>query len=169
MLAHRTNLFGTSGTAAARAAAKAAADAGKEIIDLTAGEIWSELAPTIRDGAIDAINKGVNRYTDTVGMVELREALARKISLDTGQIWKAEEVAVTSGAKQALFNAAMVLLNPGDEVIIPAPYWTTFPAQVLIAGGTPVFVDTKSNGYVPRPEHIKDAVTERTRAIVTSG
>lgn len=99
-------------------------------------------------------------------MVELREALARKISLDTGQIWKAEEVAVTSGAKQALFNAAMVLLNPGDEVIIPAPYWTTFPAQVLIAGGTPVFVDTKSNGYVPRPEHIKDAVTERTRAIV---
>ncbi|WP_202364617.1 aminotransferase class I/II-fold pyridoxal phosphate-dependent enzyme [Mesorhizobium sp. L-2-11] len=166
MLAHRTNLFGTSSTAAARAAAKAAADAGKEIIDLTAGEIWSELPPTIRDGAIDAINKGVNRYTDTLGMVELREALARKISLDTGQIWKAEEVAVTSGAKQALFNAAMVLLNPGDEVIIPAPYWTTFPAQALIAGGTPVFVDTKSNGYVPRPEHIKDAVTERTRAIV---
>ncbi|BCG82998.1 MULTISPECIES: aminotransferase class I/II-fold pyridoxal phosphate-dependent enzyme [unclassified Mesorhizobium] len=168
MLAHRTNLFGTSGTAAARAAAKAAADAGKEIVDLTAGEIWSELAPTIRDGAIDAINKGVNRYTDTVGMVELREALARKISLDTGQIWKAEEVAVTSGAKQALFNAAMVLLNPGDEVIIPAPYWTTFPAQVLIAGGTPVFVDTRSNGYVPRPEHIKEAVTERTRAIVVN-
>lgn len=168
MLAHRTNLFGTSGTAAARAATKAAADAGKEIIDLTAGEIWSELAPTIRDGAIDAINNGVNRYTDTVGMVELREALARKISRDTGQIWKAEEVAVTSGAKQALFNAAMVLLNPGDEVIIPAPYWTTFPAQVLIAGGTPVFVDTKSNGYVPRPEHMKKAVTERTRAIVVN-
>lgn len=168
MLAHRTNLFGTSGTAAARAAAKAAADAGKEIIDLTAGEIWSELAPTIRDGAIDAINKGVNRYTDTVGMVELREALARKISRDTGQIWKAEEVAVTSGAKQALFNAAMVLLNPGDEVIIPAPYWTTFPAQVLIAGGTPIFVDSRSNGYVPRIEHIKGAITERTRAIVVN-
>ncbi|MBY5361920.1 aminotransferase class I/II-fold pyridoxal phosphate-dependent enzyme [Rhizobium leguminosarum] len=166
MLAQRTNLFGSSGTAAARAAAKAAADAGKEIIDLTAGEIWSDLAPTIREGAIEAINRGVNRYTDTVGMMELREALARKVSLDTGQIWKAEEIAVTSGAKQALFNAAMVLLNPGDEVIIPAPYWTTFPAQVLIAGGTPVFVDTRSNGYVPRFEDIKAAVTDRTRAIV---
>ncbi|TIL82609.1 MAG: aminotransferase class I/II-fold pyridoxal phosphate-dependent enzyme [Mesorhizobium sp.] len=138
------------------------------MIDLTAGEICSELAPTIRDGAIDAINNGVNRYTDTVGMVELREALARKISLDTGRIWKAEEVAVTSGAKQALFNAAMVLLNPGDEVIIPAPYWTTFPAQVLLAGGTPIFVDSRSNGYVPRIEHIKGAITERTRAIVVN-
>ncbi|MBY5720937.1 aminotransferase class I/II-fold pyridoxal phosphate-dependent enzyme [Rhizobium leguminosarum] len=166
MLAQRTNLFGSSRTAAARAAAKAAADAGKEIIDLTAGEIWSDLAPTIRDGAIDAINKGINRYTDTIGMMELREALARKISLDTGQIWKADEVAVTSGAKQALFNAAMVLLNPGDEVIIPAPYWTTFPAQVLIGGGSPVFVDTRKNGYVPRLADIKAATTDRTRAIV---
>ncbi|WP_312841745.1 aminotransferase class I/II-fold pyridoxal phosphate-dependent enzyme [Sinorhizobium psoraleae] len=138
MLAQRTNLFGSSGTAAARAAAKAAVDGGKEIIDFTAGEIWSDLAPAIRDGAIDAINSGINRYTDTIGITELREALARKISLDTGQIWKAEEIAVTAGAKQALFNSAMVLLNPGDEVIIPAPYWTTFPAQVLIAGGTPV-------------------------------
>lgn len=168
MLAQRTSLFGSSGTAAARAAAKAAADAGKEIIDLTAGEIWSDLAPTIREGAIDAINRGINRYTDTVGMMELREALARKISLDTGQIWKAEEVAVTSGAKQALFNAAMVLLNPGDEVIVPAPYWTTFPAQVLIAGGTPIFVDTRANGYVPLVEDIKSAITDRTRAIVVN-
>jgi aspartate aminotransferase len=168
MLAQRTSLFGSSGTAAARAAAKAAADAGKEVIDLTAGEIWSDLAPTVRDGAIEAINKGVNRYTDTVGMMELREALARKISLDTGQIWKAEEVAATTGAKQALFNAAMVLLNPGDEVIIPGPYWTTFPAQVLIAGGTPVFVDTRSNGYVPRIGDIKAAITQRTRAIVVN-
>lgn len=166
MLAQRTNLFGSSGTAAARAAAKAAADAGKEIIDLTAGEIWSDLAPAIREGAIDAINKDINRYTDTVGMMELREALARKVSLETGQIWKAEEVAVTSGAKQALFNAAMVLLNPGDEVIIPAPYWTTFPAQVLIAGGKPVFVDTRLNGYVPRVEDIRAAMTDRSRAIV---
>lgn len=168
MLAQRTNLFGSSGTAAARAAAKAAVDAGKEIIDLTAGEIWSELAPTIRDGAIEAINQGINRYTDTIGLIELRETLARKVSLDTGQLWKAEEIAVTSGAKQALFNAAMVLLNPGDEVIVPAPYWTTFPAQVLIAGGTPIVVDTRANGYLPRIADIKAAVTDRTRAIVVN-
>ncbi len=166
MLAQRTALFKSSGTAAARAAAKAAADAGKEIVDLTAGEIWSDLAPHVRDGAIEAIQKGINRYTDTIGLAELREALARKVSLDTGQLWQPDEIAVTSGAKQGLFNAAMTLLNPGDEVIIPSPYWTTFPAQVMIAGATPVFVETRSNGYVPRVEDISAAVTERTRAIV---
>ncbi|MDX8522032.1 aminotransferase class I/II-fold pyridoxal phosphate-dependent enzyme [Mesorhizobium dulcispinae] len=168
MLARRTSSFGSSGTAAARAAARQAAHSRQEVIDLTAGEIWSELAPTIREGAINAIDKGVNRYTDTLGMMELREALARKVSFDTGQTWKADEIAATTGAKQALFNATMVLLNPGDEVIIPCPYWTTFSAQVVIADGKPVFVDTRSNAYVPRIQDIAAALTEKTRAIVVN-
>ncbi|PBB51872.1 MULTISPECIES: aminotransferase class I/II-fold pyridoxal phosphate-dependent enzyme [Mesorhizobium] len=168
MLASRTNLFKSSGTAAVRAAAKAAADAGMEIVDLTAGEIWSDLAPTIRDGAIEAIQQGLNRYTDTIGLMELREALARKISLETSQVWQADEIAVTTGAKQALFNTAMVLVNPGDEVIVPVPYWTTFPAQLLIAGGIPVFVDTRDSAYVPRPSDIERVITPRTRAIVVN-
>ncbi|MFK0692771.1 pyridoxal phosphate-dependent aminotransferase [Mesorhizobium sp. IMUNJ 23033] len=167
MLAQRTRLFEMSGTAAARAAAKAA-DAGKEIVDLTAGEIWSELAPAIREGAIDAINKGVNRYTDTIGMMELREALARMVSIETGQRWRADEIAVTSGAKQALFNVVMTLINPGDQVIIPAPYWASFPAQVQIAGGTPVHLDTRGNGYVPRIDDIERVITPLTRAIVVN-
>ncbi|MGX5805565.1 aminotransferase class I/II-fold pyridoxal phosphate-dependent enzyme [Bradyrhizobium sp. Arg314] len=168
MLAQRTTLFKSSGTAAARAAAKAAADAGMEIVDLTAGEIWSDLAPTIRDGALEAIRQGLNRYTDTIGAMELREALARKVSVETGQLWRAEEIAVTSGAKQALFNAAMTLINPGDQVIIPSPYWTTFPAQVKIAGGTPVYIDTREHGYVPRIEDIQRVITPLTRAIVVN-
>lgn len=168
MLAQRTALIKGSGTAAARAAAKEAADAGIEVVDFTAGEIWADLAPTIRDGAIEAIRKGVNRYTDTVGTAELREALARKVSAETGQLWSVNEIAVTAGAKQALFNLAMVLLNPGDEVIVPAPYWTTFPAQVRIAGGTPVHIDTRDNGYVPRLEDIEDALSPRSRAIVVN-
>lgn len=168
MLAHRTSLFKSSGTAAARAAAQAASDAGKEIIDLTAGEIWADLAPTIRDGAIEAIRHGVNRYTDTVGLAELREAIAMKVASETGQSWSMDEIAVTTGAKQALFNTVMTLVDPGDEVIIPAPYWTTFPAQVLIAGGTPVHVDTRENGYVPKVEDLAQAITARTRAIVVN-
>lgn len=166
MLAQRTSLFKSSGTARARAAAKAAAEAGKEIVDLTAGEIWSDLAPTIRNGAMSAIRKGTNRYTDTVGMMELREALALKVSVDSKQVWHADEIAVTTGAKQALFNAAMVLLNPGDQVIIPAPYWTTFPAQIRIAGGKPVYVNTRDNRFVPRIEDIERVVTPLTRAII---
>lgn len=168
MLAHRTSLFASSGTAAARALAKAASDTGNEIIDLTAGEILCDLAPTIRRGAIDAINRGVNRYTDTLGMAELRESIARKLARDTGQIWKADEVAVTSGAKQALFNAAMVLFDPGDEVIVPAPYWTTFPAQVRIAGATAVHVDTRDGAYKPRIEDLRAAITPATRAIIVN-
>ncbi|QND69601.1 aminotransferase class I/II-fold pyridoxal phosphate-dependent enzyme (plasmid) [Mesorhizobium loti] len=168
MLAQRTNLFNSSGTAAARAAAKAAADAGMEIVDLTAGEIWSDLAPTIRDGAIEAIRQGLNRYTDTIGLMELREALGRKVSVETGQLWRADEIAVTNGVKQALFNVAMTLISPGDQVIIPAPYWTTFPAQVQIAGGTPVHIDTRGNGYVPRIDDIQRVITPLTRAIVVN-
>jgi aspartate aminotransferase len=166
MLAQRTGLFGASGTAAARAAAKAAAANGNAIIDLTCGEIVSDLAPTIRSGAVAAIQNGVNRYTDTIGMPELREALARKVSLETGQIWQTEEIAVTTGAKQALFNAAMVLLNPGDEVLIPAPYWTTFPAQIAIADAKAVFVDTRQTGFVPTISSLERAMSARTRAIV---
>ena len=166
MLAQRTSLFKSSGTAAARAAAKAAADAGREIVDLTAGEIWADLAPTVRDGALYAIHHGINRYTDTVGLADLREVLARKVSRETNQLWQPSEIAVTSGAKQALFNAAMVLVDPGDEVIIPAPYWTTFPAQVLVAGGIPVHVETRDTGHVPTIAGIERALTPRTRAIV---
>jgi aspartate aminotransferase len=168
MLAQRTDLFKSSGTAAARTAAKAAAASGKEVIDLTAGEIWSDLAPSVREGAIAAINRNVNRYTDTVGLMELRHAIARKISAETAQLWSADEIAVTSGAKQALFNAAMALLNPGDEVLIPAPYWTTFPAQIVVAGARPVFIETRYNNYVPRLTDLAAAVTSKTRAIVVN-
>lgn len=168
MLAQRVSLFKGSATAAARAAAKAASDAGMTVVDLTAGEIWADLAPTIREGAIHAIHKGVNRYTDTIGLLELRDALAQKISAETGQNWSASEIAVTTGAKQALFNAMMVLINPGDQVIIPEPYWSTFPAQVRIAGGTPVHVDTRANGFVPLVVDIRRVITPLTRAIVVN-
>ncbi|MET0498029.1 MAG: aminotransferase class I/II-fold pyridoxal phosphate-dependent enzyme [Steroidobacteraceae bacterium] len=166
MLAQRTRLIATSGTANARAAAATAAAGGKQIIDLTSGEIWADLAPAIRDGAIAAINRGENRYTDTIGLTKLRFKVAQALSSRTEIEWTADEVAITAGAKQALFDAAMVLLNPGDEVIVPSPYWTTFPAQVLLAGGKPVFVDSHDSGFVPRVQAIAAAITPATRAII---
>lgn len=168
MLAQRTALFKSSGIAAASAAAEAAAANGQEIIDLTTGEIWSDLAPSVREGATTAISRNVNRYTDAVGLMELRHALACMISGKTAQPWSADEIAVTNGAKQALFNVAMVLLNPGDEVLIPAPYWTTFPAHTIVAGGTPVFIETRHNKYVPRLMDIAAAVTSKAKAIVVN-
>jgi aspartate aminotransferase len=168
MLATRTKSFATSGTATARAAARAAAGDGKPIIDLTAGEILAPPPPALRAGAIAAVEAGIGRYTDTIGLPELREAVARRLAGATGQTWHADEIALTAGAKQSLFNAAMVVLDPGDEVIIPAPYWTTFPAQVVIAGGKPVFLDTRASGYVPQLEHLRAAITPATRAIIVN-
>ncbi|MBB3458816.1 aspartate aminotransferase [Rhizobium sp. BK313] len=168
MLAHRTTLFTASGTALARASARAASAKGRDIIDLSAGEISANLPSTISEGAIDAIRRGINGYTDTIGMAELRQALAHKLSQETGQAYSFEEIAVTGGAKQALFNATLVLLDPGDQVIVPAPYWSTFAAQVLLAGAQPVSVDTRENGYVPNIADIESALTPRTRAIVVN-
>lgn len=168
MLAQRAAMFRSMGTATAWTAAKAAAASADQIIDLTANEIRTDLAPMVREGAIVAINRNLNRYIDTADPTELYQALARKISAETGQHWSTDEIAVTSGSNQALFNAAMVLINPGDEVLIPAPHWTTFPAHIVLAGGTPTFIETRNNDYVPALTDLAAVITSRTKAIVVN-
>lgn len=169
MLAQRAAfLFDASDTAAAWTAAEAAAVSGDQIIDLTAATIWSDVAPLIREGAIIAINRRSSSHTAEVDQMELRDALARKVSAETAQQWSADEIAVTSGAKQALFNVAMALLNPGDEVLIPTPYWSTFPTQIVLAGGTPVFIDTRPTNYIPNVTDLAAAVTSKTKAVVVN-
>lgn len=166
MLARRTALFASSGTSNARLAAKKAAAEGREIIDLSAGELWSRPPQIIRSAAIAAVEEGVSRYTDTLGLEALRHAIAKRVARQTGLFWETNEIAVTAGAKQALFNAAMTILDPGDEVIIPQPYWSTFPAQVTIAGAIPVYLETAGNGYLPSVETLGAATSEKTRAII---
>ncbi|MFK4654342.1 aspartate aminotransferase [Bradyrhizobium japonicum] len=168
MLAERTALFKHSDRAAAWTAAKAAILSAAQIIDLTAEEIRSDLPPMAREGTIIAINRSINRDTETGAPTKLREAIARRISSETGQPWSMDEVAVTNGSNHALFSAAMVLLNPKDEVLIPVPHWTSFPAQVLLAGGVPIFIETRDNNYVPKPSDLAAAVTSRTKAIVVN-
>ncbi|MBS7705578.1 aminotransferase class I/II-fold pyridoxal phosphate-dependent enzyme [Chelatococcus asaccharovorans] len=166
MLAQRMSLLSGSGTAAAREAAKVAAAAGKEIIDLAAGEVIIAPPKTVRDGAIAAIDAGVNRYTDSIGIMPLREAVATKLTASTPVKWTAENIVITNGAKQALLDAALAVFNPGDEVIIFRPCWPTFPSQVLLAGAKPVFVDVKGPSYVPTIDSIRAAVTPKTKAII---
>lgn len=168
MLAERTVSFKSSSAAAAWTTVEAAAASGDQIIDLTAGVVRNDLAPSLREGAIAAIKRDLNRHTGTLGLMKLRQAIARKLSGETAQPWSADEVSVTSGAKQALFNAAMVLLNPGDEVLIPAPCWTPFPVHIGLAGGTPAFVDTRHNEYVPTLTDLAAAVTSKTKAILVN-
>lgn len=167
MLAKRATLLKSLGTTA-WTAADAAAASGDQIIDLSVEEIWSDLAPSVREGAIAAMTRNLGHSRDAPDLPELRNTLARRISVGTAQPWSADEIAVTSGAKQALFNAVIVLLNPGDEVLIPAPYWTPLPAQIGIAGGTPVFVETRHNKYLPKLTDLAAAATEKTKAIVVN-
>ncbi|MDL2408590.1 aminotransferase class I/II-fold pyridoxal phosphate-dependent enzyme [Rhizobium calliandrae] len=166
MLADRTSLLSVSGTSLARASAKVASGSGRDIIDLSAGEISAELPLTIREGAMDAIRLGINGYTDPIGLAGLRHALALRVSRETGLAFGVEEIAVTAGAKQALFNAFMILLNPGDEVLLPAPCWSTFAAQIRLAGARAVQIETRENGYVPQLADLENALTPLTRAIV---
>ncbi|MFD2053675.1 pyridoxal phosphate-dependent aminotransferase [Mesorhizobium calcicola] len=166
MLAQRIALLSGSGTAAAREAAAAAAAQGREIIDLAAGEVITAPPVSVREGAIAAINAGVNRYTESIGLPSLRKAVAKKLSTETGLAWDTDNIVITAGAKQGLLDATLALLDPGDEVIIVRPCWPTFPSQVLLAGAKPVFVDAKPPSYVPEIPAIRSAVTPKTTAII---
>ncbi|MDE5457580.1 aminotransferase class I/II-fold pyridoxal phosphate-dependent enzyme [Bradyrhizobium sp. CSA112] len=166
MLAHRISLVSSSGTAAAREAAKRASAAGHQIIDLAAGEVIKEPPSSVREGAIAAINAGTNRYTDSIGLTPLRTAVAEKLSAETGIRWNTDDIVITAGAKQGLLDAALAVLDPGDEVIIIRPCWPTFPSQVLLAGATPVFVDAGPPTYIPDIGAIRAAVTPHTKAII---
>lgn len=166
MLAQRMSLLSGSGTAAAREAAKVAAAAGHEIIDLAAGEVIIEPPASLREGAIAAIRSGTNGYTESIGMAPLRDAVAKKLTAQTGAAWTGEDIVITSGAKQGLLDAALAVLDPEDEVIIVRPCWPTFPSQVLLAGAKPVFVDATAPSYIPEIESLRAAVTPKTKAII---
>lgn len=165
-LSQRMELVSAPGTSSMRAKANALRAQGVDIHNFAAGELFLDASEGMKRHAIDAVRNRRNRYTPPLGMPELREILAEHLSRRTGVAYSPAEVAVTCGAKQALFNTALVLLNPGDEVLIPAPYWETFPTQIQLAGGVPVIVDTSAHGYRPRIDDLRAALTGRTKMIV---
>ncbi len=166
LLANRTKEIMPPGTSRMRELANDLKRSGVDVINFAAGELDGDASDLIKDAAKAAIDSGCNKYTPTLGTKELRERLAEQISNRCGATYGAAEVAVTAGAKQALYNAAMVLCNPGDEVIIPRPYWVTFPTQVELAGGKPVYVDTRATAYKLSPGLLENAITEATKAII---
>ncbi|CAM3519781.1 pyridoxal phosphate-dependent aminotransferase [Pseudomonas floridensis] len=149
-----------------RSKANALKERGIDVINFAAGELSFDASHAMKTGVMEAVKSARNRYTPPIGMPSLREALAQEVSQRCGVAYSASEVAVTAGAKQALYNAAMVLLNPGDEVIVPRPYWETFPTQILLAGAIPVFVDTQADDYRLTFKAVEQALSPRTRMIV---
>jgi aspartate aminotransferase len=137
---------------------------GRDIIGLGAGEPDFDTPDNIKDAAIDAIKRGETKYTPVSGIPELRKAIAAKYKRENGLDYTPEQTIVGTGGKQILFNAFMATLNAGDEVVIPAPYWVSYPEMVSICGGTPVFVNTTLEAnFKLKPEDLEAAITDKTK------
>lgn len=156
-----------SPTLAITAKAKALAAAGADVIAFGAGEPDFNTPEPICIAAKAAIDRGFTKYTVTTGIIELKEAISEKLSSDNHLSYAPDQIVVTCGAKQALYNTLWVLIEPGDEVIIVGPYWMTYADQIRLVGGIPVVVHTRAEDeFVPRHEDLKKAVSPRTKAIM---
>src|SRR5271167_1878656 len=156
-----------SATIAVTDKARALKAAGRNVIGLGAGEPDFDTPANIKLAAIHAIEAGKTKYTDVSGIPELKEAIIAKFQRENGLVYKPSQVIVSTGGKQVLYNALVATLNPGDEVIIPAPYWVSYPDMVLLAGGTPVEVITSmATGYKMKPQDLEKAITPKTKWII---
>jgi aspartate aminotransferase len=141
--------------------------AGHDVIGLGAGEPDFDTPDNIKQAAIAAIKRGETKYTAVDGIPELKAAIVKKFARENGLTYKPSEISVGSGGKQVLYNALLATLNPGDEVIIPSPYWVSYPDIVMLAGGTPVIVEAKlAHGFKLKPEALAAAITPRTKWLI---
>ena len=141
--------------------------AGQDVIGLGAGEPDFDTPDNIKQTAIDAINRGETKYTVVDGLPELKRAICGKFKRENGLAYEPAQISVGSGAKQVLYNAMVATLNPGDEVIIPAPYWVSYPDIVLLGGGEPVPVETRlEDGFKLKPEALAAAIGPRTKWLI---
>ncbi|WP_457570221.1 pyridoxal phosphate-dependent aminotransferase [Desulfurobacterium sp.] len=166
-LSKRVVNMSPSPTMAITAKAKEMRRKGIDVIGFGAGEPDFDTPSHIKEAAIRAMEEGFTRYTPAAGIPELREAVAEKLKRENGIDYSPSQVVITDGAKFALFSLMLSVIEEGDEVVIPAPYWVTYPEQVKFAGGTPVFVETsEENGFVFTVDLLKKAVTDRTKLLI---
>src|SRR5476649_731564 len=157
-----------SATIAVTDKARALKLAGRNVIGLGAGEPDFDTPDNIKQAAIEAIKSGrASKYTNVDGIAELKDAVSKKFKRENGLDYKPSQITIGTGGKQVLYNAFVATLNPGDEVIIPAPYWVSYPDMVLLAGGEPVIVPSRmEDGFKMKPEALEKAITPRTKWII---
>ena len=156
-----------SATIAVSTKARALKAQGRDVISLGAGEPDFDTPENIKEAAIRAIREGKTKYTDVEGTPELKDAVAAKFKRENGLDYKREQIIVGTGGKQVLYNALMATLNPGDEVIIPAPYWVSYPEIVALAGGVPVAVPTAAaSGFRMTAAQLEAAITPKTKWLI---
>ena len=166
-LAHRLGLVKPSPTMAITAKAASLKAAGEDVIGLGAGEPDFDTPEHVKEAAVRAMRAGETKYTPVDGLPALKRAIARKFERENGLAYGPEQISVGAGAKHVLYNALMASLDPGDEVVVPAPYWVSYPDMVRLAEGTPVIAPTaEEDGFKLRPEALAAAITPRTKWLV---
>src|SRR2546425_9071944 len=155
VLAERVKTLAPSSTLAVQAKAKALRAQGVDVISFGAGEPDFDTPERIKAAAVEAMRRGQTKYTEVAGISELRQAVCVKLKRDNGLEYEPGDVLVSCGAKHTLFNIAVAVLNPGDEVLIPSPYWVSYPEQARLVGGVPVEVETReATGFDLDPDRL---------------
>lgn len=168
-LSERTKLIKPSPTLAITAKAKALKASGVDVISFGAGEPDFDTPQNVKNAAIRAIQEGFTKYTEVSGIPELKRAIAAKLKREHGLVYSDKEILVSCGGKHSLFNIMAAVINPGDEVIILSPYWVSYPDQVLLFGGKPVFVSAdESAGFKVTAAQIEKAITPKTKMLIVN-
>ena len=166
-LSNKAKQINPSITLEITAKAKELKEAGIDVVSFGAGEPDFNTPDNIIKAAVRAMEEGRTKYTATSGILDLRKAICSKFEKDNGLLYNPSQIVVSTGAKQSLANTFLAILNEGDEVIIPVPYWVSYPELVKLAGGVPVFVNTlKQNDYKYTIDELKEVVTSKTKAIL---
>jgi len=167
MLSDRAGKIKPSPTLAIDSKAKAMKASGADVISFGVGEPDFDTPDNIKEAAVKAMRDGFTKYTAVGGIDPLKDAIIDKLKSDNGLSFKREEIIVSTGAKHSLYNVAQALYGPGDEVIIPSPYWVSYPDQVILNDATPVFVKTyESDSFMVRPEALEEKITKKTKALI---
>ena len=165
-VAENVGAMKVSSTLAAMQTAEAMRADGIDVVDLGPGEPDFDTPQNIKDAAAEAMRAGKTKYTPTAGTRDLQQAIIQMYERDFGARYERNEVMATSGGKQAIFNAVVSLIDPGDEVLIPKPYWVSFPEIVTFARGKCAFIETEDNDFVLTAEMVRESITPRTRLII---
>jgi aspartate aminotransferase len=166
-LAERTKLIKPSVTLAIAAKAGKLRAEGIDVVNFSAGEPDFDTPEHIKAAAVDALRKGMTKYTDVKGIEPLREAITGKYRREHDLTYRKEDVLVSCGAKHSLYNVLQAVVNPGDEVVIPAPYWVSYSDMALLAGGVPKLIPSnEASGFRIKPEQLQAALTSRTRVFI---
>ncbi len=166
-LADRVKNLKPSPTLAVDAKAKALKAQGEDIVNLSAGEPDFDTPDHVKEAAIQAIRDGFTKYTAVGGIPELKDAIAAKLKRDYGMEYAPEQIVASTGGKQCLYNIAQAILNPGDEVIVPVPYWVSYPAIIELAGGIPIYLESRAEeNFAIDMDLLRSKITDRTKAMI---